>query len=113
VDSTFYDAAFDFLDATDAPPTARAVVDLMYGVNSFNWERSASAADVLVARVAAGERWVTPTLLLDAAVLAYVKTGRPDAARTTFRTLVESTQRETWNLRNRLLEAYIDDGASD
>lgn len=110
VDSTFYGTLIDFLDREQARPEVRAAVDLLYGVNTFDWERTAKAADLLVPRVGAGENWVTPTLLLDAAVIAYAKTGRPEDARTAMSVLKPRTRRASWNLRDRLLEAMVGQG---
>jgi predicted membrane-bound spermidine synthase len=107
VDSTFYREVYDFLDRTDAPPAARATVDLMHGLSRLEWDRVASAADVLVFRVAVGEAWVDPGLLLDAAVLAYVRTGRPEAARDALDALEPRAARAPGNLRDRLLHALV------
>jgi hypothetical protein len=107
VDTTFYREVYDFLDRTEAPPAARATVDLMHGLSRLEWDRVAAAADVLVSRVAVGEAWVDPGTLLDAAVLAYVRTGRPDAARDALDTLGPRSTRAPGNLRDRLLDAFV------
>jgi spermidine synthase len=107
VDTTFYREVYDFLDRTDAPPPARATVDLMHGLSMLEWDRVASAADLLVSRVAVGEAWVDPGTLLDAAVLAYVRTGRPEAARDALDALGSQTGRAPGNLRDRLLNALV------
>jgi spermidine synthase len=107
VDTTFYREVYDFLDRTEAPPAARAAVDLMHGLSRLEWDRVAAAADVLVSRVAVGEAWVDPGTLLDAAVLAYVRTGRPDAARDALDTLGPRSTRAPGNLRDRLLDAFV------
>jgi hypothetical protein len=107
VDTTFYREVYDFLDRTDAPPPARATVDLMHGLSMLEWDRVASAADLLVSRVAVGEAWVDPGTLLDAAVLAYVRTGQPEAARDALDALGSQTGRAPGNLRDRLLNALV------
>ena len=107
VHADFYRIVDEFLDRAGAPAEARAAVELAHGAGSWDWEEAASAADVLVGRIAAGERWVRPTVLLDAAVVAYLKTDRPQAARTAYRLLVARTERAPRNLRNRLLDALI------
>ncbi len=108
VDSTFYRNVFAFMDRAEAPPEARATVDLLHGYSLSDWPRVASAADLLVGRVAAGERWVPPDLLLDVAVLSYIETGRPEAAINALDRLVPRTGRADWNLRNRLLRALAE-----
>jgi predicted membrane-bound spermidine synthase len=104
----FYRAVFAFLDRASAPSETRAAVDLMYGVSTFDWSRVASAADVLLSPVALGERWVRPTVLLDAAVIGYLKTGRADDARRALATLTDSSGRAPGNLRNRYLDILIE-----
>lgn len=107
VDSTFYRGVYAFLDRGDAPRQARAAVDLMHGVSLFDWEQAALAADVLVGPVALGERWVRPTVLLDAAAVAYLKVGRPEDARRALEQLRPRTERASWNVRDRILAAHV------
>jgi predicted membrane-bound spermidine synthase len=107
VDTTFYREVYDFIDRVQAPVAARAAVDLKYGLSLFDWERVASAADVLVGRVAFGEQWVDPAPLLDASVVAYLRTERPDAARAALARLGPLTGRALGNLRDRLLVSLL------
>ncbi|MGD8870031.1 MAG: hypothetical protein PVJ80_00500 [Gemmatimonadota bacterium] len=107
VDTTFYDVVDDFLDRADAPPEARAEVQLRHSLSLLDWEQAAAAADRLMDRVAAGERWEDPGTLLDIAVLAYLRTGRVVAARNAFDRLAPLTGRPDWHLRNELLDAMI------
>jgi hypothetical protein len=107
VDTTFYRIADDYLDRAGAPSEARAAVDLRRALALLDWEGVAAAADFLVSRVAAREPWVPPGTLLDAAVLAYLRVGRPTAARNALDLLVPRTGRATSNLRTRLLEALV------
>jgi hypothetical protein len=100
---------YGYLDRVGAPPEARAVVDLGHALSLRDWERVASAADQLVPRVAAREAWVPPATLLDAAVLSYLRIGRPTAARNALNVLIPRTAREPWNLRNRLLGALVEE----
>jgi hypothetical protein len=107
-DATFYRVIYDFLDRTGAPPEARAAVDLRHGLAELDWERVASASDRLVSRVAAGESWTSATVLLDASVLAYLRTGRVTAARSALNALSPRTSRGAGDLRIRLLEALVE-----
>jgi hypothetical protein len=107
-DTTFYGAVFGYLDRAGAPRQARAVVELLHGVDRFDWHAAAAAADVLVGPVGLGERWMRPTVLLDAATVAYLKVGRPEDARRTMQLLRLRTGRASWNLRDRLLQARIE-----
>jgi predicted membrane-bound spermidine synthase len=106
-DTTFYREVYDFLDRTSAPDVARAGVDLKHGLALLEWERVAAAADLLVTRVAVGEPWVDAGTLLDAAVIAYLRVGRPTAARNALDQLGPRTGRQPGHLRDRLLEALV------
>jgi hypothetical protein len=109
VDATFYRNVFDFLERAGAPPEARAAVELLHAYGLVDWPRVARAADLLVSRVAGGERWSTPDLLLDIAVIGYLEVGRPGAARNAFDLLSPRMGRATSNLRQRLLSSLIED----
>ncbi|MDH5590708.1 MAG: hypothetical protein OEZ37_11730, partial [Gemmatimonadota bacterium] len=109
VDEPFYEATYRYLDAVDAPPEVRAGVDLMYGIGKWDFPRAAAAADILVGRVAMGTPWVRPTVLLDAAVLAYLETGRPDDAARALQQLRGPAGRPPDNLRMRLIDAWIEE----
>lgn len=107
VDETFYRAVFDVLDRSDPPREARAVVELMHGYGSGAWERAAAAVDQLSRPVSSGELWIQPALLLDVAVLAYLETDRPAAARSAIAALAPLTDRREGHLRTRLLRALV------
>jgi hypothetical protein len=111
VDPTFYRNVYDFLERGDAPPEARAAVDLMHGYALGDWPRVAEAADELVDRVALGGRWVPADLLMDVAVLAYLEAGRPAAALSAIERLAPLTPRGVDNLRTRLLRALAEEAA--
>jgi spermidine synthase len=106
-DTMFYRRVHDFLDRAQAPAEVRAVVDLRESLSLLDWDRAAAAADLLVPRVQAGERWESVDVLLDVSVLAYLRTGRPTAARNAYARLAPLTGRPSWHLRNRLLDAMI------
>ncbi len=106
-DTTFYREVYDFLDRADAPAVARAAVDVRHGLSLLEWDRVAAAADLLVPRVALGEAWLRADTLLDIAVLAYLREGRPAAARNALDLLRPRVGRDSGNLRDRLLEALV------
>jgi hypothetical protein len=107
VDTTFYRSVYALLDRGEAPPEARATVEMMHAYALGDWPTVAASADVLVAPVAARGSWVPPDLLLDVAVLAYLETGRPDAAATALDALGPLTPRQPGNVRDRLLRALV------
>jgi hypothetical protein len=119
VDPTFYASVEGFLERAERPSEARAAVRLAHDFSLGDWEGVASAAGLLVGRVAVGERWTEPGVLLDMAVVAYLRTGRQVAARNAINLLVTRTGRAPSHLRNRLLDALVseaeraaDDGAA-
>jgi spermidine synthase len=103
----FYDAIFAMLAERNVPAEARAAVSLMFAVNTFDWPSAAAAADELVAPVAAGEEWLSPSLLLDAAVLAYSKTGRLADGHDALKLLSPGAGQVEKNARLRLLETLL------
>jgi spermidine synthase len=109
-DTTFFRDVQDFIDGSDAPPEARAVVELRHGLVLLDWARVASAADVLVSRVSAGQSWLPAATLLDASVIAYLRVGRPTAARNAFNLLAPLAGRDPDHLRSRLLATLILEG---
>ncbi|MGY8778370.1 MAG: hypothetical protein ACKVIN_09620, partial [Longimicrobiales bacterium] len=60
--------------------------------------------------VAAGEEWLSPSLLLDAAVLAYSKTGRLADGHDALKLLSPGTGLVQKNARLRLLETLLRPG---
>jgi predicted membrane-bound spermidine synthase len=113
VDADFYSEVYGFLDRAGAPAEARAAVDLKHGLGLLEWERAARAADLLVSRVAGGERWVPPSTLLDVAVVAYLRVGRPTGARNALNLLGPRSGRSADHLRNRLLDALISEAEAE
>jgi hypothetical protein len=107
IDTSFYTRVDGFLDRSGAPAQARAVVDLRRALSLLDWDAAAAAADLLVSAVQAGEAWESPSVLLDISVLAYLRTGRPTAARNAFGRLTPRLGRPPSHLRTRLLEALI------
>ncbi|MFQ5535932.1 MAG: fused MFS/spermidine synthase [Gemmatimonadota bacterium] len=106
-DEEFYGQVFSFLARTDAPAPVRAAVHLRHGMATWDFSEAAEAADLLLEEADEGRWWARPTALLDASVLTYLKTGRPDRARRAFRALAGRVGREADNLRTLLLQAWI------
>lgn len=107
----FYRRVRRYLEAAGAPPAAHAVVALLHGGATYDWAEAARGADALVGAVALGERWIRPTVLLDLAVTAYLHAGRVEDARRTLDLLAPRSGRPAGHLRNRLLEAALEEAA--
>ncbi len=108
IEPNFYGVVERFLDRADAPAEARAAVALTRSFSLGDWNGAAAAADRLVYRVAAGEGWAMPAVLMDMAVLSYVRAGSPTSARSALRGLAPRAGRSPQDLRFRLLEAIVD-----
>ncbi|NUO62249.1 MAG: fused MFS/spermidine synthase [Gemmatimonadaceae bacterium] len=90
-----------------APREARAAVDFLHGLASWDYPRSASAANVLLDAASRGDFWLSPDLLGDGAVVAYLKSGNLAAARAAYPLVAGSTTRGEHDLRRELLGAWI------
>lgn len=106
-DSTFYGRLERYLERWDAPPPARASVQLLHGAAAWNPAEIADAAGVLLEEVLEGRMWLPPALVLDAGVPALLRTGRADDARTLYRILAPATGRGPGDMRLRLLRAWL------
>jgi spermidine synthase len=80
-DSLFYGRLFQFLSTEDAPVEARAAADLLYGMASWEHERTLAAVPILMEAWRRGEEWVPMDILRDAGVLAYLAVGDSNGAR--------------------------------
>ncbi len=107
IDSTFYSTADAFMARHDAPPNARATVDVLRGYSQGDWALAAAAANQLVGPVADGQEWMSVRLLLDLAVISNLEMNQSAEARRAIESLVPLTGREPWNVRNRLLDALV------
>jgi hypothetical protein len=110
-DSTFYAREYAFLDREHAPDVPRAVADFSHGLATWDWAEAAAAADVLLGAPRGGDSWVEPGRLMDGAVFAHIRTGRPDAARDALMNLRDRTGRARRNIRTGLLEALVEEAA--
>ncbi|MBT8489017.1 MAG: hypothetical protein HKN72_13780 [Gemmatimonadetes bacterium] len=111
VEQEFYEEAYRVLDEEDAPPTARAVVDLLHGYGVGDWARAAAAVDILTASTSGGDGWLPTDLLLDVGVLAYLEADRPTAALSLLDELAPRTSRGPDDLRTRLLRGLAEEAA--
>jgi hypothetical protein len=79
-DSTFYGRLFEYLRSQDAPLEARAAADFLYGVASWEHQRTLAATPILVEAWQREEEWVPELLFRDGAILAYLASGNPGGA---------------------------------
>ncbi|HTJ21265.1 MAG TPA: fused MFS/spermidine synthase [Gemmatimonadaceae bacterium] len=108
-DSSFYASLYAYLDRVHAPPTARAAVDFLHGLATWDYAQAARAADPLIAEAGKGELWLDGDELRDGAVIAKLAVGDRAGARAAFRGLISQSARKITDLRTRLLFSYIAD----
>jgi spermidine synthase len=114
-DSVFYADVRAQLTGAHTPPEVRAVVDFMEGLAAWRFERTADAVETVVGGVLAGHEsgraGVTSSLdvgtVLDGAVVALLKTGRPERAREILDRLAPLSERSAGDFRLALLSAHI------
>lgn len=108
-DTAFYARLRAYQSRLGAPPQARAAVDFLHGLASWDFAEASRAADALLAAAAAGDAWLDADLLRDGAVMAKLETGDRRAAFEAFRLLINRSARPITDLRTRLLYSYIAD----
>ncbi|HTK51171.1 MAG TPA: fused MFS/spermidine synthase [Gemmatimonadaceae bacterium] len=111
VDAPFYASLYTYLDRAHAPAPARAAIDFLHGLATWDYAQAARAADPLLAEATRGELWLDPDELRDGAVIAKLKVGDRAGAAGAFRALMSQSARSATDLRTMLLYAYIADTA--
>ena len=107
VDTTFYRKSRDYLSVNRAPAEVRASVELLRGLRALDLEAAAVAADRLRVTDATVPQLLPPSVLVDAAVAAYLGAGRPESARAAFDALAPKTGRPQGDVRNLVLDALV------
>ena len=106
-DSAFYRDVDAYLRRTSPPPVARAAVEFMHALASWNFPAAQRASDTLIARARRGDHWLDPDLLRDGAVTARLMQGDVAGARGVFIVLTPFTRRPLTDLRSMLLESFV------
>ena len=96
-----------FIERHQAPEPVREVVAFRHAVDTWDFERAAAAADLLVPLALSQHRWILPDELRDGAVMANLHIGRVAVARRILDTLAPYSGRRPGDLRNQLLAAYV------
>jgi spermidine synthase len=107
IDAELYGSVERYLEGHDPPADVRATVALLEGIRTLDFAAAAAAADVLGATEGPNRLVPTP-LLLDAAVVGYLGSGRTDDARAAFRALAPHSGRSPSSARNLWLAAVIE-----
>jgi len=104
--ATFVEAA-GFLRRHGAPEPVRDVLSFRHGMQSWNFDEAARAADRLLPIAMRDHDWITADELRDGAVVANLHVGNVGAARQVLDTLARFSTRRPGDVRSQLLEAYV------
>ncbi len=111
VDETFYGPAFAYLERFNAPAEVWSVVRLRHGLASWEFKAAASAAERLLAAAAHERGWIAPEELLQGGLAAKLVSGDVSGA-ARFEKALADFQPPQWDLRSRLLAAYLEAAAA-
>jgi hypothetical protein len=107
VDSAFYTAVEGYLMSVDAPAGPLAALRFQRAASTYDWTGAAREVEFLLEDRTRGANWVQPGFLLDAAVLARLRSGDVSGARAALVRLAASSGRRPDDLRTLLLESYV------
>jgi predicted membrane-bound spermidine synthase len=111
-DSSFYGEVDRYLRRTAPPAEARAAVNFLRALSSWDFVAAKHASEPLVARALIGDPWLDPDLLRDGTTTAYLMSGDRLKAREIFVSLAPFSRRAAADLRNLLLQAQVSATAS-
>jgi predicted membrane-bound spermidine synthase len=104
VDSAFFVTLRRFAANAGAPAEARASVDFMHGIGSWNWPEVVAAAGVLQTSTDS-IGWVPDPLLRNGLVIAHIKLRNYTAAREALRVFAQRTSEDEF--RERIISSYL------
>lgn len=107
VDAVWYADVERFLLASDAPAGLVSAWRLLRAALTYDWPAAAAEVPRQIAERDRGSAWLPPALLLDAAVLAQLRSGDLSAAQAAFARLSDAAGRAPDDLRTRMLEALL------
>jgi len=108
-DSLFFGRLFQYLRAQDAPLEARAMGDFLFGVASWEHERTSRALGILLDASRRGEDWLPGHELLEGGVLARLALGDTEGAQEVLDALTEGGGPEDgeWAFRRDVLREIV------
>lgn len=104
VDTAFFRRVRGFADRAGAPPQARAAIDFLHGIGSWNWSEAVAASKVVLAAPQSSE-WVPDLLLRNGAAVSYIMLKDTTGAKSVLRTFARRTNEDRF--RERLIAAYL------
>ena len=106
-DSAYFSRLARYLDRQSPPPEARAAVQFLHGLASWDFSEAARAAEPLLAAASRGDYWLSPDLLREGTVVARLRTGDVAGARAAYLMLGQGSSRSPNDVRPQLLRAMI------
>jgi len=106
-DSAFFAGVRRYMSAHDAPAQARASIDFVHGLASWDFTEASRAAEFLLPLAVRGEHWITPDLLREGTTVARLRAGDPRGARVALESLRGASGRGKGDLRAELLSAWV------
>ena len=108
-DTLFYNRLFQFLEGREAPEEVMGVANLLYGMDSWEHERTITGGKVLLQALEKGEgSWVPVPLLRESLVLAFLARGEPQEAREILRRLPPKEEQGDLPVRFRILQGVVE-----
>lgn len=104
VDSAFFSHMRQFAARAGAPAEARAAVDFLHGIGTWNWPEAVVAARVLESS-ADSLSWIPDVLLRNGTVVAYIKLRDYEKATEALRAFAKRTGDD--GFRERLIGSYL------
>lgn len=105
VDAAWYAEVERYLAAAGAPEGAASAWRFLRAAVTYDWDRAAAEVPRQIAERDRGTAWLPPALLLDAAVLARLRSGDLPGAQAAFARLSDAAGRSPDDVRTRMLEA--------
>ena len=97
-----------YLAATGAPAGMQSAWRFLRAALTYQWVAAAAEVGPQIAERDRGTAWLPPALLLDAGVLARLRTGDVVGAKAAFARLSDAAGRSPDDVRTRMLEAQLD-----
>jgi spermidine synthase len=108
VDAQWYARVARYLERQRAPAGLQSAWRLLEAAVTYDWPAAATEVRTQIAERDRGVAWLPPALLLDAAVLARLRTGDVTGAQAAFARLSDAAGRAADDVRTRMLEALAE-----
>lgn len=107
IDARWYADVERYLATAAAPEGAKSAWRFLRAAVTYDWPRAAAEVPRQIAERDRGTAWLPPALLLDAAVLARLRSGDASGAKAAFARLSDAAGRSPDDVRTRMLEALL------